>query len=236
MWLKLSDMTDPASQLMHCLSDTARFCSSAQLLFDSSSMDKQWPLSLVQLVKEGISIEKAYRSWRDSISDIWNYKSCVLPVTVVHSYLPHVYHDVYVAFTWNTFRSARIRLHEVLLHCIKLIRSHPTTERPYLDLQIAQKESISTVAEMVIEICSSMPFCLGEVDSNMQLSFKRPMPLYGYLALWPLYIAIVSASARQGSETEAWLRGKLEYIRASMGIELARRLAIRGKVCPWDIR
>lgn len=43
-------------------------------------------------------------------------------------------------------------------------------------------------------------------------------------------------SAERGGEIDGWLRGRLEWFADSMGIELARRLARRGDMEPWDIR
>lgn len=153
---------------------------------------------------------------------------------VAQKYPLHFYHDICVAFDWNTFRTARLRHHEVLLHCITLIRAHPSNQSLCLDPEITRKESMSVIADMVVDVCSSISFCLGEIDSNGEPNTKIATPIHGYLAMWPLYIALVSAE--DGSETKAWLRAKLEYISDSMGIQLARRLARRERVDPWDIR
>jgi hypothetical protein len=41
------------------------------------------------------------------------------------------------------------------------------------------------------------------------------MTLYGYLLIWPLYVA--SASAESGSTQGLWIQEKLEYVSNVMG-------------------
>jgi hypothetical protein len=96
------------------------------------------------------------------------------------------------------------------------------------------KESRAIIAEMVFDICCSTNFCLGLIDSKGEPRTQRAMPRWGYHALWPFYIALVSA--KEWSEEKARLRENLEYINDSMGIEMGRMLARRENTDPWDIR
>lgn len=96
-------------------------------------------------------------------------------------------------------------------------------------------QSTSIIKEMISNIRASIPFCFGTIDSaGKVVKNPKPQPIVGYFTLFPLYLAMVSAE--DGSETEAWLRGKLEYVSGAMGITLATQLAHRGKKDPWDIR
>ncbi|RFU26910.1 hypothetical protein B7463_g9420, partial [Scytalidium lignicola] len=234
------DRSGPCVQFLKCSWGIAKFCATAQVLFDSTKRDEQWVLNLLQLVKGGIAIEKACEEWSDSTlreSAEWSYKACRLRfigAKISQKYPPYFYHDTYVAWTWNYFRACRIRLHEVLLHCITLIQSHPRVQSLSLDPKITSKESRSIIAEMVFDICCSTYFCVGQINSEGEPRTQRPMPHWGYQALWPFYVAMISAE--EGSESKAWFQDKLEYITKSMGIELAGMLAKMQNTDPWDIR
>jgi hypothetical protein len=244
-WINQSSVTDvehstPCTKFLKCSLGIAKFCAAAQVLFDSTERDEQWVLNLLQLVKEGIAIESECEQWSDSTFKKcvqWSYKTCSprsIGSKISRRYPPHIYYDTYVAWTWNFFRACRTRLHEVLLHCITCIQSHPLAWSLSPDTEITAKGSRFVIAEMIFNVCCSTYFCLGQIDSEGDPRTERPMPHWGYQAFWPFYVAMVSAE--DGSESKTWLRDSLEYITNSMGIELGGMLARRQNMHPWDIR
>jgi hypothetical protein len=226
-WIDESSSTDiersgPCAQFFRCSWGIAKFYAAAQALFDSTERDEQWILNLLQLAKGGIAAENKCEQWSDSTfkeSVQWSYKTCrprFIEAKISQKYPPHFYYDTYVSWTWNFFRACRIRLHEVLLHCIACIQSHPLAQSLSLDPEITGKESRSVIAEMVFDICCSTYFCLGQIDSKGEPRTRRPMPHWVYQTFWPFYVGMVSAE--DGSKSKAWLRDSLEYITNSMGI------------------
>ena len=124
----------------------------------------------------------------------------------------------------------------MLLHCISLIQFHPYGQTLSFDFENTQRQSASVIKEMISNICASIPFIFGTINSAGKVvkNPRQPKPAVGHFSLYPLYLAMVSSE--DGSETQSWLRGRLDYISNSMGIKLAGLLAHREKKDPWDVR
>lgn len=247
IWLQTYLKDDAGLHLARCNLRLARLCAEAQQLFDeTASRNEKWILGLLHVVKEAIIIDIEYQNWTNSTSDPWRYKilravlqpssdrrtdtrSPASPTTSTY-----IYHDIWVAHVWNNYRSSRIHLHEVLLHCIALLQEPKNGEMLSIDPEVTRVESEFIIAEALHDICASVPFCMGEIDSigNVNGSSCR-MPLCGYLLIWPLFVA--NASAKSGSAEDEWIREKLEYISDVMGIGRARELANRARKEPWDL-
>jgi hypothetical protein len=135
----------------------------------------------------------------------------------------------------NRNRSFRIHIHEILLHCISLIQYHPYGQTLSFDFENTRRQSASVIKEMISNICASISFCFGTINSaGKVVKNPKPIPAVGHFTLYPLYLAMVSSE--DGSETQSWLREKLDYISDAMGIKLAGLLARREKKDPWDVR
>jgi hypothetical protein len=77
---------------------------------------------------------------------------------------------------------------------------------------------------MVSGICASVPFMLGDIDSTGKFVLeKKRMLLGGKQLLWPLHVA--RASTEDGSDTETWIRGRLELIDTTLGIRFGQLVA-----------
>jgi hypothetical protein len=238
---------DAALELAKCNLPAARLCAEAQVLFDSNTRNEWWILGLLRVVKEAILIDLQYQDWRNSASGLWKYRllrtasnpaSCIwnnMSPTKTQTALLYIYHDIWVATVWNWYRSCRMHLHEVLLHCMTLLHSHPPARAQSIDPKETLEQSHSIISDMLSEICASVPFCIGDIDSaGKPAKIERRMPLYGYLLVWPLFVA--SASAESGSTQDLWIREKLEYVSNVMGIRKARLLATRIKKEPWNLK
>jgi hypothetical protein len=162
--------------------------------------------------------------------------SCIgknMSPTNLQTALLYIYHDIRVATVWNWYRSFRMHLHEVLLHCITLLHSHPLARSQSIDPKESLEQSHSMISDVLSEICASVPFCIGDIDSaGKPAKTERRMPLYGHLVFWVLYVT--SASAESGSTQDLWIREKLEYVSNFMRIrkQRARLLATRIKKEP----
>ena len=223
----------------------ARICADAQVLFDSPVRDEMWMLGLMRVVKESIILDLDYESWSQSTYETWPYHKIRMcssrsnasddessPTALGAP--PHVYHDIWAALVWNQSRSCRIHLHEVLLHCLDLLHSHPDASNLSIDPQATRDQSKSTISDLVSDICDSVPFCIGDIDGNgKSRDAAKKIPLAGYLLLWPLYVASISVD--YGSPRHLWIREKLGYISRVMGIHKAQLLAMRPKKEPWDL-
>jgi len=244
LWLETIPRDDPGLNLSKCNLRTARLCLEAQVLFDNDSEDEWWILKMFGVVKEAVLIDLQYQQWADSLPTPWRPRIfCKSGKTsadranaeVTSIGIPqYVYEDVYVAWASNNCRAARIHLHEVLLYCVSLIERHPSTgASSYIEETRIQSRMIISV--MISDICASTDFCLGDINSvGDPAPTEYRMPLRGYLMIWPLWRAYVSAL--KGSDCKLWLGSKLEFISNHMGVIAARAVMDRNSADPWDMR
>lgn len=239
-WLELSGMDTITIAQARLNIRLARMCAEAERLFYYTTQDELWLLGLMRTVKEGMLLEQEYNNWNDSTYEMWPYhkvRTCSsdggLPSNTPPS-TPHIYHDIWVAFVWNMHRSCRIHLHEVLLHCLDLIDSHPNAAEFSIDPHIMRDQSKSMISSLVSDICEGVPFCIGDIDATgKQQGAANGIPLAGYLLVWPLYVA--SVSGEYNSPRDLWIREKLRYISRVMGLRKAHILASRPKKEPWNM-
>ena len=216
---------------------TAQICAEAQILFDSSKR-----FGLIKVIEDAINLDVQYQTWIDkcSKSEIWAYQTfCVSPSEVLPADgMVQVHHDFWTAHIWTSCRSKRAHLREVLLHCLSLLGCRPGAKDLSSRLRSLNLDenllagSRCIIDDMVAGICASVPFMLGDIDSGGKFALeKKRMPLAGKQLLWPLHVA--RASTEEGSETEVWIRGRLDFIDTNLGIRYGRLIANRVKREPW---
>lgn len=243
--IKLLGADDEPGRLAKYHIQAANLCADAQFFFDCETRDEIWVLGLLQITKKAMILDLMYQEWFESLSGSWLprilRKSSNSPPSIhsVQTTRPtqqqYLYHDNLVAFNVNTYRSCRIHLLEVLLHCHTLIASHEYGQDLATEFEDIRATSRATVSELILDICSSVSFCLGDIDCNgnpSSTSYRRPV--CGYLLFWPLWISLVSSE--EGSQTETFCRDHLKYIGKCMGIRLAHKMATRPKQDPWNLR
>jgi hypothetical protein len=225
-------MKVPTLELARLHLRTARLCAESQLLFESTTNDEDWDSRLVTLVKNANAIDLGYQNWINTYYSIqpWSYQT--LSVCFAQAFpidgIVHIYHDLWVGNVWIGCYSRRAHLNEVLLHAISLLDSYNLS----MQYQIPSKYIIEN---MVSNICASIPFMLGEVDSTGQpVPEDSRIALGGYLLIWPIHVARWSTEI--GSEMEAWMLQKLEDIDQKMGIRLAGNVSkIARLLPPWRL-
>jgi hypothetical protein len=231
-------------EFVKCNLRVVRLCAKAQEHFISNTGTELWVLELLQLVKEAILVDQQYQECASSATGNWSCKSLRTYPNILSDtnssrepgeYNPSsilIYHDIWVAWVWNNSRGHRIHLHEVLLEASRLLDSNPYAKKLSIDSNITRDESSKTISDVMSDICSSIPFCLGDINSAGQtVKAGKRKPLGGYLLLVPLHIVRVSAELGM----EAWVLQKLEYISDVMGIRTAGLLAAKPKREPWKL-
>ena len=240
-WLEHFEMEDHSQTLGRNNLRAVDLCAKAQILFESDAQEDEWlVLQLLQLVKYLVVLDLEYQAWSDAKTGIWRHRiarttSEKTPSTHDQIFPKYVYHDIYVACVWNNYRFFRIHFNEVLLHCVELLQAHPTAQTAAVDFEAIIKQSKSVIREMILDICASLPFSLGIIDSNGKpTKGDKRMPLCGYMSVWPAYVAMVSAEP--DSPTKNFLREKLEYISAALGVRSGTMLAYRDREQRWKLR
>lgn len=179
---------------------------------------------LLQVYKDVILLDLQYQYWGTATRD-WCNPNMGKSAEQSSGKSQHVYYDLWVAGVWNNWRSVRAHLHEVLLHCITLLESHPSSRLSSIGLEAARTESKRIIADMIGDLFDSLPFFLGDTDSEGKSATTKRLPIGGWLLLFPLHVARCSLEA--GSEKDDWVRRKMEFIWKEMGIRQGQILADR---------
>ena len=189
---------------------------------------------VLELMEDAKRLDKKLSAWSFEIPESWQYKT----VAYVHEFgtietaeayygAIHKYSDLWVAFTFNKWRTCMIYTQAIILNCAEWLSSSSHVTR------IELSEARNALQTMVDEICASIPFHLGVpsgdndegafIDPNILGTFAPK--LGGYYLLWPLFVA-GSVSCIPKSQ-KLWLKHRLAYIgrRAGQGRSQARVLA-----------
>jgi hypothetical protein len=106
----------------------------------------------------------------------------------------HLYSNLFVTTTWNSYRGIRILVHQIIVmqlaHIIESQSMKSISQNPSIhEFQLNTSRRI--VVELSHEICASVPFFMGrilledDIDSRYQPRNASP----ARLIVWPLYVA-----------------------------------------------
>ncbi|MCJ1377863.1 hypothetical protein MMC17_000959 [Xylographa soralifera] len=143
----------------------------------------------------------------------------------------HTYDNIWTAWTWNSYRSIRILLNELLLEQLAHLSQYPFDyPEPYDEYSSLPYEAQilcckSLLVQLTQDICASVPFYLGYHNQQDGLGSVQvpPAAAGGNLLLWPLYTAACTNFV--SDMMRSWVIGRLEKIADVMGIRQATALA-----------
>ena len=140
----------------------------------------------------------------------------------------HVYTSARKALIWNSYRSARILVNEIILNSLA---SESTPQALGAEQYLATQTLINQLSN---EICASVLFQLRG-DYPMRNSSYTPKAAAGYALLWPLYLVGLFG---QPNLTRGWVIAQLDKIGDLMGIQqatsLANLLRMDKEIKVWD--
>lgn len=137
----------------------------------------------------------------------------------------HIYHDLWLAHSWNQYRCARIIVSEIILGCLRRLSFKSSAMAVSGELQSHCTRLRSTTRELARDICASVPFHFGIGNVSTKPSEYIPLNqsyLGGLLMLWPLVLA--GATEEKGHPLRQWVMDCLRLIGHSMGIDQALAL------------
>ena len=132
----------------------------------------------------------------------------------------HLYSSPSMAYLWNQYRCIRI----MLFKCVRRLLSRQSTSIPY-DPQTTSSinkdiPAARELPDLINGIIASVPYLLGEVDSDGSLKMPQQRRAVGALfILWPLKLLLISNLAN--SMQRIWISERLAYIRNVFGIQAA---------------
>jgi len=172
-----------------------------------------------------LDLEQEMHRWIDVVSEALHYRS-FLPshpslntdLSTSHHYPQTVYtfNNIRAATGWNVVWCGRIYLLQSMLE----YRNGLTAQESQESALPSKSEISHNLQDTVDNVCATVPFLLGEVDSHGALNTEsRPRALGGYYLVWPLHVA---GSVRCLSfAQEAWIANRLMHIGNVFGIKQA---------------
>ena len=203
----------------------ARLCSLRSIVHRSnpSSIDDPTVLGLAK------DIDTDLANYANAFPDAFKPKavSCQMSENILSDFY-HVYPNSWIIGAWNLYRSARVMTHELILHWL-------SKNPEYENNNLLRRESEILLLRLSADICASVPFILGEVESADGTRFL-PRAIGGLGIVWPLYLAATMDTTSES--TRAWVITRLDRLGHVMGIQLAVSLAhvlkTKKEITAWD--
>jgi hypothetical protein len=177
---------------------------------------------ILNLIQEAEGTEEAFEQWcKEEVPPLWRFWAVEEPgnrwrqeISYPDSHLHpvHAYQNISLATTWNFVRTGRIILHQTVLEFALWIQS-PLCAK-----------SLKTVDDMIDDLLASVPFLIGEIDSD-----GRALPLFagkvvgGIPLQWSLWV--VKTCPFASTERVLLSRKALERMGSVMGFRKAYLLA-----------
>ncbi|RDW86279.1 uncharacterized protein DSM5745_02921 [Aspergillus mulundensis] len=130
---------------------------------DTADMDE-----INSILSEARTLDAQFAAWTFSLPKHW------YPVPA--SYFPQsvrdagayqgrcdCYTDVWIAETWNQYRTFRLSIHNIIYRCLCLLPNHEN------EIEAATE----TARALAIDICASVPFYLGSQTGSMTITDSR---------------------------------------------------------------
>ena len=190
----------------------ARLCILRSIIYTAKKGTMNDP-SVLTLARD---IDSDLHDFEIGFPDWLRYTSvpCKFSENVLSDYY-HIYPRSYVVGGYNLYRSARIMTHELILNWL-------SRNPDYESRDLQRRESEIVLTRLNAEICASVPFILGDVETpDGTASFRGASG--GIAMVWPLYLAATMDTATKS--TRAWVITRLDKLGHVMGIQQAVTLA-----------
>jgi hypothetical protein len=196
----------------------------------ASEQNEETRQRLLVLMQEAEEADHDLQSWNQGASpgtafrDIGDFQGLETgnpSRTGSSSQAVHVYSHMWMASLWNFYRTGRIALHSTLLECADFLDITEWSGHEAREGSPSSKyaKSICAIDLIISEICASILFILGDVDSDGKFLQKRRQALAGFHFMWPLYI--VKNCQYATSEQVTLCQAALKRIGYIMGIKQA---------------
>lgn len=181
---------------------------------------------LATWIDSGKLLDQELAEWSQTLQNDW------LPL-IVHSHTTNepliTYQALSLSVVWNFYRAVRVVLQRLMLE-LRRIRAL------FLGSFADDIEVLEIIHEMITDVCRSIPFSLGDIDTlgNPTTSASSPSSqqgqgkpriraFHGYSLLWPFWYVLACGLANP--EQEQQIRNALVRVGSELGIRLALRLA-----------
>jgi hypothetical protein len=181
------------------------------------------------LVEKCLSLDSELQSRVQNLPECWCYKTMTTTDTSddIWKNKFHIYSDMFIASSWNGYRTLRMLIHAlILLQITGMMKSMPNLMTPSLHAQL--KESAQTIADLADDVCASAPYLLGHVDTQngkVKALADSQKAIGGYFLLWPLFV--VGRTDFRDRGWKVWAIQQLQRIGHNMGVKQGTAMAKR---------
>ncbi|KAL8657434.1 MAG: hypothetical protein Q9226_001927 [Calogaya cf. arnoldii] len=229
-WMRPDAFENAASRLT---SLSARLSDLTAYAYPMLRNFKQFPSQeqLMSILDYAGDVEAQLSTWPDTVPDDWQWKTShtfdSLPSheskLYVYNRRVDIYHDIWVASIWNSYRGTMLMIQYLTLQCLGMLNPPPLSTFAYKIVT-----AINKVQELIDDICGSVPFNLGTKTfggpsdrSEVQYpddGINKPSADYrksaaglgGWFILEPLKIAAKAIALRDGQQD--WILKQIERI------------------------
>lgn len=211
---------DDAAQRFLLIYQINEFCASAtELMLDNSKRREESRLKLTHMMAEIMKVDEQLQEWASQKSSRLRPQRVERGGRLVTTYL-----DNFAPTSWNILAFSRIILHETLLRAAMTLGIESWTRESLFapSLTTDAENSAAIIQELATGICDSIPFCLGDIDTqgNATTTIHAPgKAASSYLLMWPLKAVKVANFTTEVQKRQA--HSALERIGRDVGIKQA---------------
>ena len=197
------------------------------------------------IASQALKIDRKFQDWEAKVPLNYLYQTVLVAEATdeVFSDHYHVYANVWSAAAWNSYRTLRIILNEILIvQLVYLCETSLAMDDDEKDLLASYRKQISAsrslVEQLARDVCASVPFYFGYHKKEHHKLWVRPLvpAVSGMLLLWRLYSCAVAG--RISDSMLAWIVGRLNELAEVTGIRhasaLAKVLSQRKEIAVWE--
>lgn len=144
-----------------------------------------------QILQDALDLDLEFKTISTRLSAEMPYHTCFDPSDPrFHKGTYHIYPSVWALYAWNSLRSGRCLLHQLIRsQMLKGFSAIPPRFLSPAHISIFQ-ESIETLLQMINDILCSAAQLVGWIPTPNQAPEKEPITAGARLLIWPFYVAI----------------------------------------------
>ncbi|KAF5537228.1 negative acting factor [Fusarium phyllophilum] len=201
-----------------------QMCQQANQLLDFIDAGDIEAHKLLDLVDAMLRFDQEAANWRKKPE--WSFQTRtreeILDSRESNFWLPEsiqLHPDLWMAYEWNYYRTARTILHQKLVACLEKVKGALPSDS---GAATRITESINTIQSLASEVLATVPQSFGDIDQLGQWhtgsKTARWQAVGAYLLLWPIKIIKSQSALTTGSQKEDAQR-VFERIRECTGIK-----------------
>lgn len=144
-----------------------------------------------QLLQDALDLDLEFKTISARLSAEMPYQTCVDPPGPgFHKETYHIYPSVWTLYAWNSLRSGRCLLHQLIRsQMLKGFSAVPPRFLSPTHISVFQ-ESLETLLQMINGILCSAAQLVGWIPTPNPAPAKEPITAGARLLIWPFYVVI----------------------------------------------